>query len=129
MNKSRLFALLLALAMVVSMFAGCGKDNTETPPPGTDAPGTDAPATTPDVTEPTAGEKIYRTYMSSDCSLLNGHDSTSTQVQTPFDWCNSTLWRAIPDEGGRGYHYVGDLAVDLPVVVETKEGTYAKYVA
>ena len=33
MNKSRLFALLLALAMVVSMFAGCGKDNTETPAP------------------------------------------------------------------------------------------------
>ena len=114
----KLASLLLALAMVVSMFAGCGKDNTETPAPGTDAPGTDAPATTPEVTEPTAGEKIYRTYMSSDCSLLNGHDSTSTQVQTPFDWCNSTLWRAVPNDDGMGYHYIPDLAADMPKKID-----------
>ena len=131
MNKSRLFALLLALAMVVSMFAGCGKDNTDTPAtdaPATDAPATDAPATDAPATE-TTGEKIYRTYMSSDAAMLNGHDDPGTAQQTPFDWCNSTLWRAVPNEGGRGYHYIGDLAVDLPELIETKEGTYAKYVA
>ena len=123
MNKSRLFALLLAMVMVLSMFAGCGKEPAETP----STPSTPSTPETP--AEPTAGEKVYRTYLSSDCSMLNGHDDPGTAQQTPFDWCNSTLWRAVPDEGGRGYHYVGDLAVDLPEIVETKEGTYAKYVA
>ena len=104
MKKSRLFALLLALAMVLALFAGCGNN---------------APA----------AEKIYRTYMSSDCAMLNGHDDVGTAVQTPFDWCNATLFRAVPNEDGKGYHYVGDLATDLPVLVETKEGPYSKYVS
>ena len=133
MKKSRLFALILALAMVLAMFAGCGGD-TETPSDTTTPPVTDTP-TPPATDTPTppadtaTTEKIYRTYMSADCAMLNGHDDTATAVQTPYDFCNATLFRAVPNEDGKGYHYVGDLAVDLPEMIETKEATYPKYVA
>ena len=43
MKKSRLFALLLALTMVVSLFAGCGGD---TDKPANDTPAADTPGTT-----------------------------------------------------------------------------------
>ncbi len=130
MKKSRLIALLLAAMMVLAMFAGCSND-AETPetPDTPENPGTTTPENPSTPETPVEGQKIYRTYLSADAAMLNGHDTPNTQVQTPFDWCNSTLWRAVPDEGGRGYHYVGDLAVDLPELVETTEGTYAKYEA
>ena len=79
MKKSRLFALLLALTMVVSLFAGCGGD---TDKPANDTPAADTPGTTtptpsePTPAEPVVAEKVYRTYMASDNAMLNAHDDT-----------------------------------------------------
>ena len=59
----KIFALALALMMVLAAFAGCANDATEPTetPVGTEAPeGTEAPATTdtPDATEPAEGETL-----------------------------------------------------------------------
>ena len=123
MKKSRLFALLLAAALVLSMLAGCGNNNTTTPPADDQSNTTpDNTPTTPD--EPvTTGEKVYRTYLASECSMLNAHDNVDTNVSTPYSYTNSTLWRAVPNDDGKGYHYVGDLATDLPVIVDQTKGT------
>ena len=121
MKKSRLFALLLALAMVVSLFAGCGQKPAETPDPAP-TPGTDTPAPTPSEptpAEPVATEKIYRTYLEKDTAMLNAHDDVNTQVETPLFWTGAKLWRDIPSEDGLTHYHVGDLATDLPVLVET----------
>ena len=67
----------------------------------------------------TAGtEKVFRTYMSADCPILNGHDSVETMLQTPHDYCSSPLFRRVPDEDGLGFSYVGDLASELPVKID-----------
>lgn len=131
MKKFRLFALLLALAMVVSLFAGCGQDEPTTTPdaPTTDQPNTSAPSE-PTPSEPAKAEKIYRTYTSTDTPMMNTHDYTNTEISTTYEFVNSPVWRAVPDEDGIGYHYIGDLATDLPELIETQENmTYTKYVA
>lgn len=58
--------------------------------------------------------KVYRTYMSSDCPILNGHDSVETSLDTPIGYCSAFLYRSVPDEDGLGYHYIGDIAAELP---------------
>ena len=132
MKKSRLFALLLALAMVVSLFAGCAKDD-PAPTPDTSAPtpGTTTPTPSePTPAEPVAKEKVYRTYMSSDNAMLNAHDDTETYVETPLKWCSSALWRTVPNEVGNNFDYIPDLATDLPKLIKTEENvTYTKFVA
>ena len=132
MKKSRLFALLLALAMVVSLFAGCAKDD-PAPTPDTPAPtpGTTTPTPSePTPAEPVAKEKVYRTYMSADVALMNAHDMTETTIETPLGWCSSTLWRTVPNEVGNNFDYIPDLATDLPKLIKTEENvTYTKYVA
>ena len=132
MKKSRLFALLLALAMVVSLFAGCGGDtetpatDTQTPAPDTQTPATDTPAPV----EPVKAEKIYRTYLENDTAMLNAHDDVNTQVETPLFWTGAKLWRDIPGEDGLSHYHVGDLATDLPVLVETvADFPYTKWVS
>lgn len=63
-------------------------------------------------------EKVYRTYLTTDCPILNGHDSVETQLQTPHNYCSSPLYRAIPTEDGKGYTYIGDLAEELPIRID-----------
>jgi len=133
MKKSRLFALLLALTMVVSLFAGCGGD---TDKPANDTPAADTPGTTtptpsePTPAEPVVAEKVYRTYMASDNAMLNAHDDTETYVETPLKWCSSALWRTVPNDVGNNFDYIPDLATDLPKLIKTEENvTYTKYVA
>lgn len=63
-------------------------------------------------------EKVYRTYMSADCPILNGHDSVESTLQTPHDYCSSPLFRRVPSEDGMSYHYIGDLAAELPVQID-----------
>ena len=129
MKKSRLFALLLALAMVLSLFAGCGQEPAETPDPAPSTEPTPTPSE-PTPAEPVAKEKVYRTYMSADVALMNAHDMTETTIETPLNWCSSTLWRTVPNEIGNNFDYIPDLATDLPKLVKTEENvTYTKYVA
>ena len=63
-------------------------------------------------------EKVYRTYMTTDCPILNGHDSVETQLQTPHNYCSSPLYRAVPTEDGKGFTCIGDLAEVLPVQID-----------
>lgn len=67
-------------------------------------------------------EKVYRTYMATDCPILNGHDSVETSLDTPISYCSSFLYRSVPDEDGLGYHYIGDIAAELPE--EVAENTW-----
>ncbi len=68
---------------------------------------------------PPEGElKVYQTYLTVECPILNGHDSVESSLQTPHDYCSSPLYRVYPDEDGQGYHYIGDLAEGMPVKVD-----------
>ena len=126
MKKSRLFALILALAMVLTLFAGCGGD-TEKPSDSTTPPASDTQ--TPGTDTQVKTEKVYRTYLSMDAAMLNAHDDVYTEVSTPLFWTSSKQWRDIPGEDGLSHHHVGDLATDLPVLVETvADFPYTKYV-
>ena len=129
----KMIALLMAAMMLLSVAAACGKDVTETPvtpaDPGVSAPtqpSTPAPETP---VQPTVAEKVYRTYLVNDVPLMNAHDYVGNSIATPYEFINSPLFRAVPDDNGISYHYVGDLAADLPQLIETKEGTYTTYSA
>jgi len=70
---------------------------------------------------PALGEsegKVYRTYLTTECPMLNGHDATDTQLQTPHDYCSSPLYRRYPTENGSGFVYIGDLASELPIQID-----------
>ena len=131
--KKRVLALILATVFVVMMLAACSPSTPTTDPgtndPGTADPGTTTtdpgttttdPATTPDDVQTTAGEKVYRTYMASDCATMNSHDIADSNLQTPYNYCSSPLYRAYPsdEEGGLGYTYIPDLAAELPIQID-----------
>ncbi|MDO4837678.1 MAG: ABC transporter substrate-binding protein [Clostridia bacterium] len=63
-------------------------------------------------------EKVYRTYMTSDSPVLSAHDSVETSVEKPLLYCSTFLFRAVPDDDGMGYHYIGDIASELPIKVD-----------
>ena len=139
--SKKLIALLMAALMLLSIAAACGKDDTQAPAdPGTTTPvdpGTTTPAdpgtTTPadpGTTEPAKTEKVYGDYLSKDVALMNAHDEPDSTIQTCYNFIGATLYRDVPDEDGLGYHYVGDLAADMPVLVSTQEeAPYTKYTA
>ena len=65
-----------------------------------------------------AGAKVYKTYMGSDCPILNAQNSVETSLDTPTSYCGAYLYRTYPDEDGNGFHYIGDIAADLPVQID-----------
>jgi ABC-type transport system substrate-binding protein len=98
--------------------------------PATPAPSTPSTPSTPAPAEPVKTEKIYRTYLEKDTAMLNAHDDVNTQVETPLSWTGAKLWRDVPSEDGLSHHHVGDLATDLPVLVETvADFAYTKWVS
>lgn len=68
--------------------------------------------------EDAAAGKVYRTYMTSDSPVLNPHDSVEASLEKPITYCMSGLYRTVPDDNGRGYHYLGDLASELPIQID-----------
>ena len=64
------------------------------------------------------GTKVYKTYMGSDTPILNAHNSVETSLDTPTSYCGSFLYRTVPDEDGNGFHYIGDIAAELPVQID-----------
>ena len=64
------------------------------------------------------GGKVYRTYLGSDCPILNAQNSVETSLDTPTSYCGAFLYRTVPDEDGNGFHYTGDIAADLPVQID-----------
>jgi len=118
--SKKLMALLLAAMMLLSLAAGCGNDKpAETPTtPTTPAPTTPAP-TTPAPTEPAPVEpKVFYTYLSADVDTLNGMATAYDTNTTPISYCNSTLWLAVPNDDGMGFHFVPDLAADMPKQID-----------
>ncbi len=105
---ARLLTVVLMLCMVGTLFAACSS-NDETQGGGGEQNGGE---------EPSGEEKVYRTYMSSDVTTLDAHNNVQTNVQTPLSYTNATLWLQVPDEDGMNYHYIGDLAEDLPEQID-----------
>ncbi|NMA93307.1 MAG: hypothetical protein GX975_01450 [Clostridiales bacterium] len=111
MKKTRLLALIMALVVVLGALAGCGPKK----PPVSDGE-TEVSVDEPKAPEPF--EKIYRTYLTADCPVLNGHDCVEMVVQTPHDYCSSPLYRSVPTADGKGFEYIGDLAAELPIQID-----------
>lgn len=65
-----------------------------------------------------SAEKVFRTYLASDTETLNGQNSVQSNVNTPATYCQATLYRAVPDEDGLNYHFIGEIAADLPQQVD-----------
>ncbi len=116
---SKKLALLLAVLMLAGIFAACGpaETTTTTTPPTSTTPG--QTTTTPTTTAPAAEPKVLRTYLTEEANILNGHDSVNRSVQTPHDYCSSSLYRVYPNEDGTGFDYIGDLAEGPPVKIDT----------
>ena len=87
----KLFALLLCLALLLAAVSLASAEDTQ---------------------------KVYRTYMGSDCPILNAQNSVETVLDTPTSYCGAYLYRTVPDEDGMGFHYIGDIASELPVQID-----------
>lgn len=113
--SKKLVALLLAVMMILSLAAACGKNNDVTP----NEPDNTTPDVTPAPTDPAdSGKKIYYTYMGGDADTLNGQNTVLEENDTPISYCSATLFRAVPDDSGKGYHYIPDLAIEMPEKVD-----------
>ena len=65
-----------------------------------------------------AGEKVYRTYLSTDCETLYGGNTVNSPTNTVTEYCSAYLYRAYPDESGTNYHYIPDIAAELPIQID-----------
>ena len=104
--SKKLMALLMAALMLLSVAAACGKEPAPTPDPAptpTPAP-SDTPAPTPaPAPDADSDYKIYYTYLSGEVDTMNGMGTVQEGNDVPLSWCNSTLWRAVPNDDGMGY--------------------------
>lgn len=119
--SKKLIAMLLAAMMMLSLAAACGTDTENAQTPDDTASDTTTPdTTTPDATTPEVEDdyKIFYTYLSNEVDTMNGMGTVQDGNDVPLSWCNSTLWRAVPKEDGMGYHYVPDLAEDMPKQID-----------
>ena len=131
MNAKKLFALLLAVVMVVSVFAGCQPAEpavTTTAPAGTTAPSTEA-TEPPLVVETFEGDFIYKDAVSVLSTNWNPHTYQGADQSYPLDFITSSLYTFMyndelnPVEGKNpyeGYVIVPELAADMPVDVTEK---------
>ena len=132
MNAKKLLALLLAVMMVVSVFAAC--DSTE--PAGTTAPKATEPAGTTPTTEPTEAPLVVETFPEGDyvwkssvvtmASNWNPHTYQTDDDSMPLDYTTVGLYSFIfndelhPVEGKdpyEGYVIVPEMAAEMPVDV------------
>ena len=127
MNAKKLFALLLAVVMVLGLFAGCGEKAPDT---------TDAPETQPSETEAQLvvetfpeGDYIWKTSVTTLASNWNPHTYQTSDDSVPLDYTTSSLYTFIfndelnPVEGKEpyaGYVIIPDMAADMPVDVTSE---------
>ena len=64
------------------------------------------------------GTKVYRTYLTTDCDTLYGGSTVQSQSNTTTEYCSAYLYRAYPDESGTNYHYICDIAAELPIQID-----------
>ena len=85
--KKTIVALLLALCMVLGVFAGCTATEPAAPAaPAAEAPAAEAPAAEAPAAEAPAAEakglKVHKTYMGADISQLQQLDNVDTNIAT-----------------------------------------------
>lgn len=91
MTKKRLMAMLLALVMIVSVFVGCGKQNTDTPSKQTDPKETNGGT----ANEPVQSEPTVITIA-----------STYANQSTPIPWYETEVWKKIQEEANVIINYI-----------------------
>ena len=127
MNARKLIALLLAVVMVLSVFAGC---NTTKPEDTTTAPvstqGT-TEATEPQFTEPPLGDYsiYYQTYESDDLGTANYWDSKDEVAGNLFGYFAGSFWGTAMNEEKDGYDWICELAKEKPVAQNADENGLA----
>ena len=118
--SKKLIALVVCAVMLLSLATACGSNNANTNQPNSsNSEPNNSQNETP--TDPNAGNedyKIFYTYLSTDVDTLNGMGTVQEANDTPLSWCNSYLWRAVPNDDGMGYHYIPDLAADMPKQID-----------
>ena len=118
--SKKLIALVVCAVMLLSLATACGSNNANTNQPNSsNSEPNNSQNETP--TDPNAGNedyKIFYTYLSTDVDTMNGMGTVQEANDTPLSWCNSYLWRAVPNDDGMGYHYIPDLAADMPKQID-----------
>ena len=119
--SKKLIALVVCAVMLLSLATACGSNNNANTnqPNSSNSEPNNSQNETP--TDPNAGNedyKIFYTYLSTDVYTLNGMGTVQEANATPLSWCNSYLWRAVPNDDGMGYHYIPDLAADMPKQID-----------
>ena len=103
----KLVSLILAMLMLVACAAACGGGGEK------------------------AEKKVLNLYLGADCDTLNAHITASSEPGTPASYCSAYLYRSYPNDTSageaRGFHYIGDLAKELPELVKTEEMTVKTY--
>lgn len=102
----KLVSLILAMLMLVACAAACGGG------------------------EKKEEKKVLNLYLGADADTLNAHITASSEPGTPASYCSAYLYRAYPNDTSAGevvgYHYIGDLAAELPKLVKTEENVMVK---
>ena len=118
--SKKLIALVVCAVMLLSLATACGSNNANTNQPNSsNSEPNNSQNETP--TDPNAGNedyKIFYTDLSTDVDTMNGMGTVQEANDTPLSWCNSYLWRAVPNDDGMGYHYIPDLAADMPKQID-----------
>ena len=118
--SKKLIALVVCAVMLLSLATACGSNNANTNQPNSSnsEPNNSQNETPTDPNASNEDYKIFYTYLSTDVDTLNGMGTVQEANATPLSWCNSYLWRAVPNDDGMGYHYIPDLAADMPKQID-----------
>ena len=109
----RLLALTLAFVMMLSLFAGCSKTETETTASGDPSADTTTAAAASD--EPYG---VFNNYFLADVDTINPHIYTMSDSGTVFGLTSMGLYRYVPNETGDGFIFTTDLAESDPEQVD-----------
>ena len=109
----RLLALTLAFVMMLSLFAGCSKTETETTASGDSSADTTTAAGASD--EPYG---VFNNYFLADVDTINPHIYTMSDSGTVFGLTSMGLYRYVPNETGDGFIFTTDLAESEPEQVD-----------
>lgn len=108
----RLLALTLAFVMMLSLFAGCSKTETETTASGDSS----ADATTAAASDEPYG--VFNNYFLADVDTINPHIYTMSGSGDIFGLTSMGLYRYVPNETGDGFIFTTDLAESDPEQVD-----------